>query len=471
MLVAIVTIPVLIKGLGIERFGILNLAWIVIGYFSFFDFGIGKSLTKISAEKIGRNQSDQIPGLFWTSLLLMLGVSLLLSLLIMLFVPDIINFVKISKELKTEALNTLYLLVFSIPIVSTNAGLRGLLEAYQRFGIINILRIVLGISTFLGPLICLIFTKSLFWIILFLILIRIIVWMLYLRQCFKVNINIKHNFGFEITLIQPVFKFGIWITIANIIGPLITNIDRFLIGALISVKAVAYYATPYEIVTKLLLIPDALVAVLFPVFAASFLNNPDASKKLFYSGIKFIFIIIYPIVFLIVTFSYQGIYLWLGEEFAKESSTILQFLAIGILFNSITYIPFNYFQGVGKPSVPAILNLIELPLYLLLMWIFIQRWGIIGAACIWLIRIIIDTTLLFSFSYKKLGTRFGSWFDASSFLLALICLVIPVFFSDIYIKLLYTIFSLPFFLIMVWKYFISEDEKKFLLSKIKFNSM
>ena len=51
LIVAVVLIPPLIKGLGEERFGILNLAWVVIGYSSFFDFGIGRSLTKIIAEK------------------------------------------------------------------------------------------------------------------------------------------------------------------------------------------------------------------------------------------------------------------------------------------------------------------------------------------------------------------------------------------------------------------------------------
>ena len=55
MLMAVAIIPLLIKGMGTERFGLLNLSWIVIGYFSFFDFGIGKSLTKIIAEKIGKD--------------------------------------------------------------------------------------------------------------------------------------------------------------------------------------------------------------------------------------------------------------------------------------------------------------------------------------------------------------------------------------------------------------------------------
>ena len=33
MVVALVTIPALVRGLGVDRFGVLSLAWIVIGYF------------------------------------------------------------------------------------------------------------------------------------------------------------------------------------------------------------------------------------------------------------------------------------------------------------------------------------------------------------------------------------------------------------------------------------------------------
>ena len=98
LVVAVVFIPLLIKGLGVERFGILNLAWVVIGYFSFFDFGIGRSLTKIVAEKIGLGQTEEIPGIFWTSFFLMLAISLTGTLALIFFSPSLVyNFFNISK--------------------------------------------------------------------------------------------------------------------------------------------------------------------------------------------------------------------------------------------------------------------------------------------------------------------------------------------------------------------------------------
>jgi O-antigen/teichoic acid export membrane protein len=75
---AVILIPPLINELGEEKFGILSLIWMVIGYFSFFDFGIASSLTKIVSEKIGANKNEDIPGIFWLSLVLMLGLTVYL---------------------------------------------------------------------------------------------------------------------------------------------------------------------------------------------------------------------------------------------------------------------------------------------------------------------------------------------------------------------------------------------------------
>src|SRR6266436_5464752 len=74
MVVAVFSIPILIQGLGKERFGILTLAWALVGYASLFDLGLGRALTQQVAEKLGTGKHDDIPVLVWTSLALMLAL-------------------------------------------------------------------------------------------------------------------------------------------------------------------------------------------------------------------------------------------------------------------------------------------------------------------------------------------------------------------------------------------------------------
>ena len=355
------------------------MAWVVIGYFSFFDFGIGRALTKIIAEKIGTAQTAEIPGIFWTSFFLMLIISLIGTVILLFLIPSLVHkILNISNGLQADALKAFYILALSVPIVTTTAGIRGLLEAYQVFGIINIIRIILGMFMFLGPLLCLVFTNSLFWIVIFLVIIRIIVWVIYFIQCFKFDIKIKSKIYFEKSLVKPILKLSGWMTVSNIIVPIIVYMDRFMIGAIVSAAAIAYYATPYEAVTKLLLISGALTGVLFPTFSSTHLNKPEFTKKISLMAVKYSFIYLYPAVFLIITFAHEGMGLWLGKNFAGNSSLILQLLAVGVLFNGIAYIPFTYLQGIGRPDITAIVNLIELPFYFISMWFAIKYAGING---------------------------------------------------------------------------------------------
>ena len=60
MIFGVLTIPYLIKNIGIEKFGILTLIWSLIGYFSIFDFGIGRDLTQQISESLWKNQNEEV---------------------------------------------------------------------------------------------------------------------------------------------------------------------------------------------------------------------------------------------------------------------------------------------------------------------------------------------------------------------------------------------------------------------------
>ena len=45
MLAALAAVPWLMQTLGQERVGILSLVWVVVGYFSFLDMGLGRAVT------------------------------------------------------------------------------------------------------------------------------------------------------------------------------------------------------------------------------------------------------------------------------------------------------------------------------------------------------------------------------------------------------------------------------------------
>lgn len=401
--VAIITIPLIIKGMGTERYGMLTLAWMVLGYFSLFDMGLGRALTKLVAEKIGADQTECLHGLIWTALVLMLILGLFGSSILALISPWLAySVLKIPAALKAECLNTFYLLSLSIPFVILTTALRGVLEAQQRFKLVNIVNTPLGIFTYAGPLIALHYTTNLFWVVAILLVGRIFALTTYFVLCTVTIPELIREFSFQRSMIRPLISFGSWMTISNIISPFMVTLDRFLIGALLSVTAVAYYSAPFDLVMRILIIPAAVTGVLFPAFATCYVQNREKTKLLYRQGMKYLIRILLPITLLIIVFARYGLNLWLGAEFAQHSTRVLQWLALGVLFNGMARFPFSLLQGVGRPDITAKIHLLEFPVYIVLVWSCINMFGIDGAGVAWMLRAFIDLFLLVVMTSKSL---------------------------------------------------------------------
>jgi O-antigen/teichoic acid export membrane protein len=401
--VAVVCLPIIKRGLGTERLGIISLAWVVIGYFSLFDLGLSRALTKLVAERIGQRRESEIPSLVWTSLFLMTGVATVGAILTFLLAPYLVErLLKVPAPLSHEALVSFYWLAAGVPVVVLTAGLRGVLEALQRFRLATAIRIPMGIFTYLGPAALLAFTHNLVPIIALLVLGRIFACAAHLWACFHVMPGLRVGFGFHAASVKPLFIFGGWMTVSNVLGPLMVTFDRFLIGSIISIAAVAYYSIPYEVVTKLWLISSALIGVLFPAFSAT--SHIDRSRLifLFKCGVKYIFIALLPLALVLVIFAPEGLVFWLGDDFARNSAPVARLLAVAVLVNSMAQVPFTHLQSVGRPDVTAKFHLIELPVYLVTLFFLARHFGITGVAVAWLLRVMLDAFLLFWFSFRLL---------------------------------------------------------------------
>src|SRR6267142_974592 len=304
MAVALVAIPRLVRGIGVDRFGLLSLAWIVIGYFSLFDLGIGRALTKLVADKLGADEGHLVPPLVWTSLLLLFILGAVGGMITFMISPWLVHdALKVPMQLQPEALRSFYLLAISIPTVTVTSGLRGILEAQQRFRLLNLIRIPMSIFSVAGPLLALPFSHGLVPVIVILVAGRIIGLLAHLLACFHTMPILRHNVFLLRSTAWQVMKLGGWMNLTNLLAPVMGYLDRFLIGALVAVSAVGYYTAPFEIVSRLSVVPGAVAGVLFPAFAASLTQDPERTRVLMERGIKYIFLAIFPIVLVISAFA------------------------------------------------------------------------------------------------------------------------------------------------------------------------
>jgi O-antigen/teichoic acid export membrane protein len=405
VVLAVFSIPILIRDLGKDRFGVLALAWALVGYASFFDVGLGRALTQLVARKLGAGEREEIPALVWTSLLLMLALGTLGCIAVAGISPWLVSHeLKIPESIQTESLRAFYLLALSIPAVICSAALRGLLEAHQRFMLASALRIPLSSFTFVGPLMVLPFSHRLVPVVAALVAGRYVGLLAHFGVCVRVVPELR-RISWHTPSALPLLRFGGWMTVSNVIGPLMITLDRFFIAAIVSVTAVAYYATPYELVTKLLLVSIAVVGVLFPAFAVSFASDGQRAAMLYGQTLKLLFLVLFPIVLLAIVLAKEGLMLWLGADFAQHSTRVVQWLAIGVLANSVALVPFSFVQGIGRPDLTAKLHLLELPVYLGVLYWLILVAGIEGAAIAWTGRTVFDSLALFLIAGRFLPSK------------------------------------------------------------------
>jgi O-antigen/teichoic acid export membrane protein len=399
MLIALAAIPALIRTLGADRFGIVTLSWLLIGYCSLFDLGLGRALTRVVSEKFSGGPGDRdssLPGTVWTALVMMALLGCAGGALFAAASGWLAHSVlKVPPALQSETGIALRWIAAAIPLVTLSAGLRGVLEARQRFGSLGIVRAIMGVLTFTGPLVAARLQGGLPGVVFTLTALRLVTLLAHAFLCYALTPELFSDRTIRARTVGPLFRFGGWLTISGLISPLMVSMDRFLIGIFLSMTSVAYYATPFEIVTKLKVIPAAIATVLFPALSSSLSTDPARARRLFSGSLYAVLGVLTPLTILVVVFARPGLRLWLGEDFAAHGYRPLQLLAIGVLINSAADVAVSLLHASGRPDVNAKLHMLEFVLYVPLVCWMIRAYGIDGAALAWVLRVTFDAALLF----------------------------------------------------------------------------
>lgn len=401
MLVAFFSIPLFIKGIGAERFGALTLVWMLVGYFSILDLGMGRAMTKMTAEYLGLDRRHQLPNVFWTALFMMAAFGLCGALLLAggsgwLSTRGL----NIPPALQGEVLWSFRIVSLALPFTIAMTGLVGILETHQRFRLINLIRIPLGIATFAAPLAVLPFTNSLVWVVGVLIAVRLAEMLIFLFCCLKLIPALRTNIRWDPHMVRPLLTFGGWMTVSNVALPLMIHIDRFIVGAARTLTEVAYYANPAEIVVKMLILPRAWVSALFPPLTMHLARNSPEADALFGRAVKLLLLVLFPAVLGLYAVAPEFLHMWLGADFARESSNVLRLLTAGIFVYAMSYLAFALLQSASRPDLSARWHLMELPIFIALAWWATRRWGITGMAVTWGLRGLMDVAVLFPLALR-----------------------------------------------------------------------
>jgi O-antigen/teichoic acid export membrane protein len=406
VLAALALVPPLIHAMGVDRFGILSLAWMLIGYFTLFDLGVSGALTRLVSERLTAGRLDEVPRLIWTALGITSAMGALGALLLAGVAPWLVrSALHVSPALQPETLRLTWVMAASLPIITGTAALSGVLSAQQRFGLLNAIRVPMGVLSYVAPLLAFRASPSLFAVGLALAVVRAGAALAHLAACLATTPGLASRVRGSRSFLGPILSLGGWMSVSAVVSPMMVYLDRFLIGGMLSMAMVAYYTTPYDVTQRFSILSMPVVTVMFPAFASCFDTDPARAGRLFDWSVRSVATLLFPLVMVCALFARELLTLWVGADFAAHSATVLQLLALGMLLNGLATLALAFLQSSGRPDLGARLHVLELPLYLLAVWLLIGRLGIVGAAVAWLARVTLDAIALFVMAGRRLGAH------------------------------------------------------------------
>jgi O-antigen/teichoic acid export membrane protein len=385
------SIPQIIKLWGEHQAGLLMLIWGLIGYFSLFDFGLGRAVTQRMATHYKDRDADRAAKTAVTAVLILVLIGFLTGLILWFFEPAIgKNWLNNGGLANDEIAKAIHYVAIALPFVIVSVGMRGILEAQNRFVESNLIRLPLGIWTFVSPVIaanCGMGFSEMIFLLMFARAISMVIYFIMVRDVLIVGKWSRKEFNFLI-------KFGGWMTVSNTISPIMTQIDRYVIAYLVAATAVTYYVTPYEIVMRVQLIATAVTAAYLPLFASLQANREVGLNQAYQESNHLVYWPTLLAAGFLYFFAGEFLSRWISPEFSTQSQMLMRILSIGIIFNSQALVPYTLLQAVARPKWIAINHLIELPVYLLLLWFATTTYGLLGAAFTSTLRVICDYMIL-----------------------------------------------------------------------------
>ncbi|WNP36056.1 flippase [Enterobacter kobei] len=392
-LIAIPAMGLMARLLGVELFGLFTIFFTIFGFASILDAGLSR--TVIREVSIYRENQTQLDIILSTSLVIILIISTVGALIVAFNAVHIANIFNVSQKHLNDVIVSLRLICISFPFLLFSQIYIGYLEGLENFKSINLQKTVTGSFLALFPVILISYHSSLTSGIIGLTVARIVSFIIN-HFCVRryVNINL---FLFNKDVGKRLLTHGGWVSVSNIISPLILYCDRFILSHMMGAKNVAFYTAPSEIVNRISIFPNAISRVLFPLFSYS-LNKNDGGKQLrhgYYLVGGSAILIILPFI-LFPKFILDS---WVGKEYGENSVYILIILLIGMFVNSIAQVTFAEIQAKGYFKATAIIHIIELIPYFVLLYFAIKNFGLIGVAWASTFRVTLDFILLLIFRW------------------------------------------------------------------------
>ena len=136
---------------------------------------------------------------------------------------------------------------------------------------------------------------------------------LHLRACRATFGSMLGHYRFDRAVLAGLIALGGWMSVSNVVAPLLTYLDRFIIAKALTIEQVAYYSISYDLITRTLLLPYALMAVIFSALAIRSSQQQDLAR-LYAASVRMLWVLMWPICFTAIVLANEILSFWRAPE-------------------------------------------------------------------------------------------------------------------------------------------------------------
>lgn len=389
-LMGLLFIPLYIKFLGAEAYGVIGLYSVIYGVFNVLDFGFTATMNRelalysVRVEK-AREMRDFVRSLeviYWV-----VGIFIGISIIgLAPFIADHwVNAQKISSDVIQRAIIMMGLLAFlQWPLSLYQGGLLGL----QKQVLVNSLSATMNTIRSGGSVLILwLVSPSLivfFYWQLVVAAIQVLITIAFLWKNLPKGDSIP---VFRFDVIKRIWRFATGIGVASIMTLLRYQVDKIIVSKLVSLEMFGYYVIASSV-------GNALSSFGGPIFTATFprlavlIGGGDLEriKNFYHRSCQLVAAIAIPSALVVSLFSFELISLWTWNlETAKIVAPVLSVIAIGTMLNSLAGMPYDLQVAYGWTKLTVYKSLISFVILAPAIFFFTKTFGLVGAGFSWVL--------------------------------------------------------------------------------------
>ncbi len=389
-LMGLIFIPLYIKYMGIESWGLIGIFTTLQVMFGLLDMGLSNTLNREMARlSVLPHKEQEMRNLVRTLEMLYWSIAVFIGIIVVLLSPFIthhwINTGQLSTKTIEQALFIMgFVIALQMPIGFYSGGLMGL----QKQVLLNGINII--ISTLRGAgavLILWLVSPTIQAFFLWQILISSINILLLAIYLWRVLPHGEKKAVFQKQLLKGIWRFAAGMSGISILAVILTQMDKVILSKMLSLEMFGYYTLASVVAMSLNRLISPIFLGVYPRLTQLVsLNDQERLVRLYHQCCQFMSVVILPVAIVFAFFSYEILLLWTQNPTTAEKSHLLvSILICGTALNGLMHLPYALQLAFGWTSLSFFKNVLAVILLVPLIIYTTTHYGVVGAASVWLV--------------------------------------------------------------------------------------